>query len=149
MNETDVTTMTSSEWELMRIIWTLNGASSREVIDEIQRKRDWTESTIKTLLGRLVKKQMLTTLKEGHRFVYQPAVPETEAMDATVSELFTHLCEMKKGQVILSLIEQVTLSQSDLKSMQALITKKLETAPEQVACNCLTTGGTCENHCED
>ncbi|WP_260254736.1 BlaI/MecI/CopY family transcriptional regulator [Levilactobacillus brevis] len=46
--------MTPSEWEVMRIIWTKRSISSLDVIEVMQRKRDWSESTIKTLLGRLV-----------------------------------------------------------------------------------------------
>lgn len=35
---------------------TLETASSSEVIKELQAKKDWSESTIKTLMGRLVQK---------------------------------------------------------------------------------------------
>ncbi len=131
----------------MRIIWTLGEASSREVIDSIQLKRDWTESTIKTLLGRLVKKNMLTTNKTGHRFVYQPTVPETEAMDETVAELFTHLCNMKKGQVIINLLDQLTLSQKDIQQMQTILAEKATTAPATVSCDCLASGRNCDQNC--
>lgn len=48
--------ISDAEWEVMRIIWTLETASSSEVIKELQAKKDWSESTIKTLMGRLVQK---------------------------------------------------------------------------------------------
>lgn len=56
--------MTPSEWEVMRIIWTKRSISSLDVIEVMQRKRDWSESTIKTLLGRLTKKIFWRQLKK-------------------------------------------------------------------------------------
>ncbi|MBT9003455.1 BlaI/MecI/CopY family transcriptional regulator, partial [Lactobacillus delbrueckii subsp. bulgaricus] len=54
-------TISDSEWEVMRIIWTLEPVSSTKIIQELQAKKDWSESTIKTLLRRLVKKDLLHT----------------------------------------------------------------------------------------
>lgn len=48
--------ITPAEWDLMRIVWTKGDVHSRDLITLLQQKRDWSESTIKTLLGRLVKK---------------------------------------------------------------------------------------------
>ena len=35
--------ISDAEWEVMRIIWTLETASSSEVIKELQAKKDWSE----------------------------------------------------------------------------------------------------------
>lgn len=132
--------MTPSEWEVMRIIWTKRSVSSLDVIEVMQRKRDWSESTIKTLLGRLTKKNILATTKEGRHFNYRPTVPETAAMDETVTELFQHLCDMKKGAVIINLLAKLNLSKGDIERMQAQLDKKLKDAPSTINCNCLYSG---------
>jgi len=132
--------MTPSEWEVMRIIWTKRSISSLDVIEVMQRKRDWSESTIKTLLGRLTKKNILATTKEGRHFNYRPTVPETTAMDKTVAELFQHLCDMKKGAVIINLLAKLNLSKGDIERMQAQLDKKLKDAPSTINCNCLYSG---------
>ena len=62
-------TISNSEWEVMRIIWTLEPVNSTKVIQELQAKKNWSESTIKTLLRRLVKKNLLEPSKEGRHFV--------------------------------------------------------------------------------
>ncbi len=84
----------------MRIVWTKGTIHSRELIALLQLKRDWSDSTIKTLLGRLVKKGLLTVRREGRRYVYTPTVSEALAMTQTVETLFAHLCAMRKGQTI-------------------------------------------------
>jgi Predicted transcriptional regulator len=53
---TEIETMSKAEWQVMRIIWTLGQATSKEVIDILERKTDWKSATIKTLIIRLQKK---------------------------------------------------------------------------------------------
>lgn len=131
------TEVTSSEWEIMRIIWTKGAIDTNAIISIMQEKRDWTESTIKTLLRRLVNKGILSTTKEGRQFTYHTNISEADAMSATVNDVFSRLCNMKKGAVITQLLKNTELSQADIKVMQAVLASKLTTAPEAVACDCL------------
>lgn len=140
MNPEKVSEITPAEWEIMRIIWTKGPSHSRELIDLMQQKRDWTESTIKTLLGRLVKKGLLATSNVNRKFVYSTTVGELDAMNLTSQQLFDHLCAMKKGQTLVNLIEHTELTKSDIESLQTLLAQKLTTAPAMVACDCLPTG---------
>lgn len=141
--------MTTAEWEVMRVIWTKGDLHSGDIIHLMQEKRDWTESTIKTLLRRLVEKQVLTTQQDGRKFIYHAAVTEQAAMADSGSDLFAHFCNMKKGHVLQHLIEQTELSASDITTLQELLTEKARTAPKMVACNCLPNEEDCCNEKED
>lgn len=132
--------ITPAEWDLMRIVWTKGDVHSRDLITLLQQKRDWSESTIKTLLGRLVKKGLLNVVKDGRRFTYSATVDERAAMDETVQELFAHLCAMKKGQTLVNLVQATAMTQADLESLQQVVQTKLTTAPEKVTCDCLPPG---------
>ena len=61
--------ITGAEWNVMRIVWSLGSASTRTIIENLQAASDWKDSTIKTLLARLVKKGFLTSEKDGRQFV--------------------------------------------------------------------------------
>ncbi|MGK4143909.1 CopY/TcrY family copper transport repressor [Weissella paramesenteroides] len=139
--------MSTAEWELMRVVWTLHETSSSDIIMAIHGKKDWTESTIKTLLRRLVQKEVLTTRKEGRKFIYRPLIGEDDAMDQMTTEVFGRLCRMKKGRTLTKLVANTTLSQSDIKELQKTLAEKLQTAPEMVACDCIApmSCGHCEN----
>ena len=64
------THITDSEWEVMRVVWSNDRVTSKKVISILQEKMDWTQSTIKTILGRLVGKGVLKTKQEGKKFIY-------------------------------------------------------------------------------
>ena len=130
-------TISDSEWEVMRIIWTIEPVSSTKIIQELQAKKDWSESTIKTLLRRLVNKNLLSTTKEGRHFVYSAKVNQTQVMTEAAQELLDRMCNMHKGEVILQLLADSPISKSDLAKMKQIINQKEGTAPEMVPCNCL------------
>lgn len=122
----------------MRIIWTAGEISSNEIITLIQSKKNWSESTVKTLLRRLVNKDALTTVKEGRKFIYSSQIDESSAIDQITDDTFSRLCDMKKGNEIIKLISSTTLSEKDIQTMQEILSKKLMNAPAEVACNCLS-----------
>lgn len=130
-------TISDSEWEIMRIIWTIESVSSTKIIQELQAKKDWSESTIKTLLRRLVNKNLLNTTKEGRHFVYSAKVNQAQVMTEAAQELLDRMCNMHKGEVILQLLADSPISKSDLAKMKQVINQKEKTAPEMVPCNCL------------
>lgn len=130
--------ISNSEWEVMRIVWTLGHANSAQIISELQAKKNWTESTIKTLLRRLVKKGLLTTKKDGRRFIYTALVNQTEVMVEAADDLLSRMCDMHKGEVILELLQKAPIAKGDLQKMMAVINEKEKSAPEVVPCNCLS-----------
>ena len=129
--------ITDAEWEVMRIIWTLGKAHSNKVITELQAECDWTESTIKTLLRRLVKKGLLRTEPDGRRFIYIPTVSQTAMMSQMARQFLDKLCDMHKGEVLIQLLKEAPLSKGDIKAMQQELKLKEKDAPDMVPCNCL------------
>ena len=138
---TSTDAITPAEWELMRIVWTEGAIATRDIIALMQRKRDWSESTIKTLLNRLVKKGFLTTERDNRKFIYHPAVAEITAMDNAAGTLFDHLCAMKKGKALINLVQSQEMCQADIRSMITVLERKLATAPETMTCDCLPPDG--------
>ena len=70
------TSITDAEWEVMRVVWANDLVTSKTVISVLKEKMDWTESTIKTILGRLVEKGVLNTEQEGRKFIYTANIVE-------------------------------------------------------------------------
>src|SRR5438105_5063845 len=73
--------ISESEWEVMRVVWGKGPLSASGVIEELPRK-GWHPKTVKTLLGRLVKKGALGFEEEGRAYVYRARVTEKECAAA-------------------------------------------------------------------
>lgn len=130
--------ITASEWEVMRIVWTLSGATSHQLIASLSEKMAWQESTIKTLIRRLEEKGFLKREGTSLPFKYLATLSEQEGINLQVDRLFGNLCAMHIGPTLIRLVKQHQLSQADLASLSTVIAEKASTAPVKVACDCLT-----------
>jgi len=133
----EVETMSKAEWQVMRIIWTLGQATSKQVIDILEKKTDWKAATIKTLIIRLQKKEFLKADEANRPYIYKPLIAEDSAIHQSVNNLFDDLCCMKKGLAINDLVENSEISQKDIAQIIQTLTDKAKSAPEVVDCNCL------------
>ncbi|WP_156509898.1 CopY/TcrY family copper transport repressor [Rossellomorea aquimaris] len=139
--------ITDSEWEVMRVVWTLKEVTSKEISSVLQEKKEWKPATTKTFIGRLVKKGMLTTEKIGNRFIYRAGVSEEESLKTLKSGLFAHICSRAVGKTIADLIEEATLSHDDLALLEQAIQTKKKDAVDHIPCNCVPGQCTCKkNH---
>ena len=130
-------TMTTSEWEIMRVIWTLGEATSRQVIRVMVQKTDWSPSTIKTLITRLQAKGYLTDNGASRDRLYLPTVAEHEAMTATLSRTFHAMCAMCVGQALVDVLATTPLSKHDITQLQDTLQTKYTQAPDRIACDCM------------
>ncbi|MDO4903014.1 MAG: CopY/TcrY family copper transport repressor [Limosilactobacillus sp.] len=129
--------ISSAEWQVMRIIWTLGSSTSAEITTLLQKKVDWKAATIKTLLGRLVDKGALSTEKEGRGYRYFPEISEQDAMFQSADDLFDSICERQVGPALHHVIQHATLSKENIEDLRHLLEEKIKTAPDQVDCCCV------------
>lgn len=137
-------TISEAEWEIMRVVWANEAVTSREVIDILEDKMAWKESTIKTLLGRLVEKEALKTTKEGRKFIYTAKISETDSVKNYSDDILSRVCNKQNGKVARNIIEDAELSQADIAELIRLLQEKTVTAPEEVVCECVV--GQCDCH---
>ena len=105
------------EREIVDILYKLDGDS----VKDVQKALDdgTSESTIRTLLGILVTKELLVKKKSGMRYIYYPALAKKKAsrlaLERVVATFFEHsptlavcsLLEMKNGKITREEIEQL------------------------------------------
>ena len=68
-----------TEWDLLDALWTAERATAREVAEALAAKRGWAYSTVKTLLDRMVDKQLVSARQVGNVWEYAPAIPRQKA----------------------------------------------------------------------
>lgn len=136
--------ITDAEWEVMRVIWAHGTITSKEIIQVLEKKMNWKEATIKTLLGRLVEKEMLNTVQDGRRFIYSAAVEEKESIQAYTDDVLARVCNKEAGQVIGHMLKEATFSHEDIKLLEEILQQKKAEAVDEVKCECVV--GQCECH---
>ena len=138
--------ISAAEWQVMRVLWAQPGTTSQEIIQALQEGFDWQTTTIKTLLGRLRKKNYLRMAKETSKYHYYPLISEEEHLQGQVELLLATICSTKQGQLVEKLLDTGTFSQRSLESIVSKISQLQKTAPESIVCQCLPGQCTCGHH---
>lgn len=138
--------ISDSEMVIMRAIWTLEHASVDQISCKIAASNNWSVATIKTLLGRLVKKEVLSTTKSGRKFIYTPTLSECQAVALMGQDLLDKVCAKKYPNVIINLINSADLTIEGIKEISDALAEKIPAC--HVSCDCLEKANECSCHHE-
>ena len=113
--------ISETELKIMRIIWELESCAARDVLEAARKEEDWSESTVKTLLRRLVDKGYLNARLIGNSFLYTPTKTLQSQLKVCADNLIHFAKQGTIGSVIAYLIQQSKLSKDDLTELEDLI----------------------------
>ena len=129
--------ISNAEWRIMKIIWMEGKQTSTDLIAVLSERFDWSKSTIKALLTRLVEKGYLTREKSGKAFVYSALLTQDQSLDLVVEEVKDKVCSKRIVQVLENLIQASDFTLADLNQLQQVLEEKKAEAVETVPCNCM------------
>ncbi|NVJ64388.1 MAG: BlaI/MecI/CopY family transcriptional regulator, partial [Flavobacteriaceae bacterium] len=66
--------ISNAEFEVLDVLWDDYPATSNDIIARLRHQKDWHDKTVKTLLGRLVKKGVLDYEKQQRQYLYRPLI---------------------------------------------------------------------------
>ena len=72
--------ITDAEWQIMKVIWSNSPCTSSFIIDKLSVSRNWAATTVKTLLSRLTKKNVISFDTQGRTRSYFPLLTELECV---------------------------------------------------------------------
>lgn len=115
--------ISDAEMQLLQLLWREAPLGATDIADRLPPDRQWSLTTVKTLLSRLVAKGALTTEQEGRRFLYCPAVAQDEVAGRQANSLIEQLFGGRVSPLVAQLAEQRDIDPVDLDELEALIRK--------------------------
>src|SRR2546426_12206952 len=123
-----IPSLSGAEWQVMQVVWEEHPLAANEVVGRLEAKA-WHPRTVKTLLGRLVRKGALTFKQEGKRYLYSPGV----ARDCCVREATRSFLQRGFGgaaaPALVHFVEQADLKPKEIEHLKALLDRKKGTSP--------------------
>lgn len=111
--------LTPSEETLMNILWKLNSAYMREVMEAYPEPKPH-QNTISTFIKILVEKDFLRTEKEGRIFKYTVAVPFEEYRKFLLTNFLSDYFNNSSSEMIQVLLEENLLKHQDFQKISGL-----------------------------
>jgi predicted transcriptional regulator len=110
--------LTKFELEILEILWRLEEASVREVMDSLSEKRRPAYTTVQTIVQRLeAKGAVRRTRKIGNALMFEPVVTRTSAYRRVIDDLLA-LFGGSAQPVVAHLLESGKLTLEDLKAIE-------------------------------
>ena len=121
MAEEPTERISEAEYAVMEALWARHPQSANEVADRVAPARGWSLATVKTLLSRLVAKQVVATEPQGKRFLYSPLVAREAYVGGESRRLVERLFGGSAAGLFAHLAEAEALSDADLDQIEALL----------------------------
>jgi predicted transcriptional regulator len=110
-----------AEYAVMEVLWDAAPLTAAEVAERVPAERGWGMTTVKTMLGRLLAKGVLTHEEEGRRYLYRPAVSRDDYAAQESTRLIDRLFGGKVTPLVAHLAERDRLSPRDIAEIEALL----------------------------
>jgi BlaI family transcriptional regulator, penicillinase repressor len=111
--------ISDAELAIMEILWV--DAPATGVAAKLPPDRNWSLTTVKTLLSRLLSKAAVEHRADGRRFLYSPLVAREDYVRHESKRLIDKLFGGKLMPLFAHLAEQETLSAKDISEIQRLL----------------------------
>ena len=120
--------ISNSEWKIMRVLWD-NGNNNpmdefmelKNIIAELQPETEWSISTIRTMLLRLTKKDIVGADKSSGVYKYFPKVSEKECASTETKSFLEKLYNGSVSNFLSCLIEDGAVSSEERREIIDII----------------------------
>jgi BlaI family penicillinase repressor len=116
--------ISDSEWEVMKIIWKNPNCTAQDIIEQLKDTQKWMPKTIKTLIRRLIDKNIVGFEPYGREYKYFSLVNEDECRK---SESVSFLHRVYSGSIksmLLNIMEEENLSKEDIEELKSILNER-------------------------
>ena len=113
--------ISDAEWEVMKTCWLKSACTANEIVKALEQTTDWKPNTVKTLIGRLVKKGALGYKEEGRLYIYYPSVAEDECIKAESKSFLTSVFGGAIKPMLVTFLQEEKLSQDEIEELKQLL----------------------------
>ncbi len=105
-----------SEMEVMKVLWARSPQSLPEIVENVRRTMPWEAVTVKTLLGRLVKKECAR-----RSYLYKPLIDRAAVLKSATKRFLEKMFDGTPGAMLSFFLHSGDLSKDEIEELSRLI----------------------------
>ena len=115
--------ISKTEFDVLNALWEKHPASANEIIERLNKHKEWHEKTVKTLLSRLVKKGAVNFKKDARSYLYFPLLERQSYVVKESKNLIGRFFAGKLAPLVAGFANTDSLTQQDVNELKSLIEK--------------------------
>ncbi|WP_417386367.1 BlaI/MecI/CopY family transcriptional regulator [Gimesia sp.] len=121
MNQVSIS---DAEWQVMNVIWDGQPLAAQEIVSRLSEQTDWAPQTVKTMLHRLVKKEVLTFEQQGNRYVYRSRIKRSACVKQASRAFLDRVFDSEPGPLLAHFMQHTKLSAQDIAELRRILDEK-------------------------
>src|SRR5262245_26723163 len=116
--------ISDAEWDVMEPIWAVGACPAADVIKQLRATHDWNQSTIRTLLARLVEKGALAYDVDGSRYIYRAAVSRQRCVRQEGQSFLEKAFGGDVAALVAHFVSDASLDREQIEQLRRLLAEK-------------------------
>ena len=117
--------ISEAEWRVMEIIWSNENILASDIAAQLE-EMNWSIQTIKTLLSRLVNKNIISFKKEGKAYSYYSLLSREECVKKERENFIYKVFRGSKQEFLTNFIKSESFTKGEIEELRKLINEKGE-----------------------
>lgn len=113
--------LTKAEERIMQVLWKLQKAFVKDIIDELDEEPKPPYNTISSIVRLLEKKGYVNYKAYGKTYEYFPAISKDQYAKTTFSKLFSGYFDNSPASLLSFMVKEEKLSEKDIEEIKRLI----------------------------
>jgi BlaI family penicillinase repressor len=123
----DISKISNSEWEIMKYAWGNVPCTANDIVEALSKTTDWKSNTIRTLINRLVKKEVLSyEIDEIDKktYYYFPLLSESDCIKSESESFIKRVFNGSLNGMIANFLNESELSDKEIEELKSILEKK-------------------------
>ncbi|WP_163581417.1 penicillinase repressor BlaI [Gracilibacillus saliphilus] len=119
-----IPTISESEWEVLKVLWQNAPQTANEIISSLPAETNWKPKTVRTLLDRLSKKEVIGVNKDQRVYTFYPLFSQNECQRAKTESFAKRFYDGTLKSMLVQFMQDEDLSEDDIKELRAILDNK-------------------------
>ncbi len=115
--------ISDAEWEIMKVLWQAPGLSATEVAERLADAKQWHLKTVRTLLDRLLKKDVLEATVVDRLYRYTPLLTREECVSQASESFLSKVFDGAFTPMVAHFVKNSPLSKKDRAELERILGK--------------------------
>lgn len=113
--------ISDAEWQVMNVVWGGQPLTAQEVIGKLEDQAAWAPATVKTMLHRLMKKNVLTYAPQGNRYVYRSRARRSDCIKQASRSFLERVFGGESAPLLAHFLRSSKLSPDEISQLRQIL----------------------------
>ena len=115
--------ISEAESRIMDALWRRGPLVVEDIVAEVAGPQQWSDRTVKSLIGRMLKKKTIQSFRKDGRTWYRPLVERNDYMLAESQSFMDRIFDGRLAPLVSHFAEHRKLSPEDVAQLKALLSR--------------------------